>query len=57
MHTLRQAETAEDVETARLLFKEYAASLGFRETAPYRPNPIPGALFFELRLRPSDLTK
>ena len=29
MHTLRQAETTEDVETARLLFKEYAASLGF----------------------------
>jgi ribosomal protein S18 acetylase RimI-like enzyme len=25
-------------------------SLGFKETAPYRPNPIDGALFFELEL-------
>ena len=25
-------------------------SLGFREIAAYRPNPVPGALFFELRL-------
>lgn len=27
------------------------ASLGFVPTAPYRPNPVPGAAFFELRLR------
>jgi ribosomal protein S18 acetylase RimI-like enzyme len=27
------------------------ASLSFVPTAPYRPNPIPGAAFFELRLR------
>jgi ribosomal protein S18 acetylase RimI-like enzyme len=27
------------------------ASLGFAPTAPYRPNPVPGAAFFELRLR------
>ena len=26
------------------------ASLGFRETEPYRPNPIPGATFLELEL-------
>ncbi len=25
-------------------------ALGFREIAPYRANPIPGAMFFELRL-------
>ena len=31
--------------------------LGFREVAPYRPNPVPGALCFELRLQPTDLTK
>ena len=26
------------------------AQLGFREVAPYRPNPIPGARFLELEL-------
>ena len=26
------------------------SSLGFREIEPYRPNPIPGAAFLELRL-------
>lgn len=30
--------------------------LGFREVAPYRPNPIPGALYFELRLQPREAT-
>ncbi|HLH26686.1 MAG TPA: GNAT family N-acetyltransferase [Chloroflexota bacterium] len=28
-------------------------SLGFTETAPYNDNPLPGALFFERRLRAS----
>jgi ribosomal protein S18 acetylase RimI-like enzyme len=27
-------------------------SLGFREAPPYRHNPIPGALYFEMDLRP-----
>jgi len=30
-------------------------SLGFRDVAPYRPNPVPGARFLELALRPGQV--
>lgn len=39
-----------DVEAARRLFLEYAASLGFVEIPPYRFDPLPGAVFMELVL-------
>ncbi len=41
-------DTAPDMTPAIRLYR----GLGFVEIAPYRPNPIPGALFFELTLPP-----
>jgi putative acetyltransferase len=41
------------LDTVEPLMKDAVAlyrRLGFRETAPYRPNPIPGALYMELDL-------
>ena len=32
---------------------ELYRSLGFQDVAPYRPNPIPGALYLALELQPS----
>jgi ribosomal protein S18 acetylase RimI-like enzyme len=39
-------DTVPSMQAAIKLYRE----LGFRPIAPYRPNPIPGALFFELVL-------
>jgi ribosomal protein S18 acetylase RimI-like enzyme len=43
-------DTVPSMAAAIALYRD----LGFHEIAPYRPNPIPGALFFELRLQPSE---
>lgn len=40
-------DTVPSMQAAIALYRD----LGFRPTAPYRPNPVPGALFFELSLR------
>jgi ribosomal protein S18 acetylase RimI-like enzyme len=40
-------DTVPSMKEAIVLYR----SLGFREIPPYRPNPIPGALFMELELR------
>jgi putative acetyltransferase len=42
-------DTVPSMETARSLYR----SMGFVEIAPYRFNPIPGALYMELKLGPS----
>ncbi len=39
-------DTVPEMDTAQSLY----ARLGFREIAPYRPNPVPGARFLELEL-------
>jgi len=39
-------DTVPGMETAQVLY----AQLGFREIAPYRVNPVPGARFLELQL-------
>lgn len=41
-------DTVPSMKAARALY----ASLGFREAAPYRHNPIAGAVFMELTLEP-----
>jgi putative acetyltransferase len=40
-------DTTPGMEAAQALYKTF----GFVEMPPYRPNPIPGAMFLELRLR------
>ena len=39
-------DTLPEMTTAQALYQ----SLGFRETEPYRHNPVPGAVFLEVRL-------
>ena len=39
-------DTVPGMDAAQSLYEQ----VGFRETAPYRPNPIPGARFLELEL-------
>jgi ribosomal protein S18 acetylase RimI-like enzyme len=39
-------DTLPEMAPAQALYR----SLGFRETGPYRHNPVPGAVFLELRL-------
>lgn len=41
-----------DTLTSMVEARRLYARLGFREIAPYRYNPLPGAQFFELDLRP-----
>jgi len=45
-YTIMRLDTAPSMNAARALYE----SLGFRKTAPYRYNPIEGAVFMELRL-------
>jgi putative acetyltransferase len=47
-YTVMRLDTLPRMETARGIY----ASLGFEPCEPFVDNPIPGVLFFELRLEP-----
>ncbi len=48
-YTAMRLDTVPSMTAARSLYR----SMGFVEIPPYRFNPIPGALYMEMKLRPS----
>ena len=51
MQLVRIERPGPQLEEAKALLVELYRSMGFREAAPYLPEPTPGALCLELTLR------